>query len=99
MFEIGLSFKLMIHWGLLPPLNIMNNFLSCGCDDTDGTGGFLRWVPMTINRRQYDGLVTLLRAKGRSVSVDQVHEGRPRAYGDWFSANIRRFGPMPLMAK
>src|SRR5687768_10654554 len=88
LFDMGLSFKLMLKWKLLPPLPILNDFLRCGRDDLDDKDGILFWKPFQMSPNSLKSLVSLLSARGKNVTVDTSNRPGVRTYDDWFSANI-----------
>ena len=89
LFEMGLSFRLMLSWGLLPPLQTMNDFLACGRDDTDAEDGLLQWEPFSLTAAEYDRLARELRRRGHEVSLETVPAGRSApSYETWFASHL-----------
>jgi hypothetical protein len=102
LFDLGLSFRLMLTWGRLPPLQTMNNFLACGRDDTDGEEGLLEWEPFSLTPAEYGRLTRELSRRGHDVSIEAVPTGRSApSYEDWFASHLaessakRRTGGKP----
>ena len=88
LFHHGMSFKLMIEWGLMPPLRVFNDFLATGIDDTDDEQTTLEWEPTRLGEQQYDDLIEGLRARGFNVRIDHDTESAVSGYGDWFEMHI-----------
>jgi hypothetical protein len=94
LFDQGLSFQLMLLWGILPPLATMNEFLACGRDDTDGRDGLVEWDPVALTQSEYAGVVRDLRQRGHEVRVDPLRTGTSApSYADWFASNLARRAP------
>jgi hypothetical protein len=102
LFDLGLSFRLMLAWGLLPPLETMNDFLACGRDDTDAEEGLLQWEPFALTSAEYNRLVRDLSRRGHEVLIDTVPAERSApSYQKWFASRLaepstkRRIGRKP----
>ena len=92
LFDLGLSFRLMLSWGRLPPLETMNEFLACGRDDTSDTDeGLLQWDPCSISAAEYDELGRELARRGHEVCIDTVSPRRAApSYEKWFAAHLAK---------
>ena len=91
LFEAGLSFRLMLSWGVLPPLQTMNDFLACGRDDTDAEDGLLQWEPFALTPAEYSRLARDLRRLGHEVSIEDVGAARAApSYEKWFASRLAR---------
>jgi hypothetical protein len=100
LFDLGLSFGLMLSWGVLPPLETMNDFLACGRDDTDAEDGLLQWEPFSLTAAEYKRLARELRHRGRDVEIEAVPAGRAAPpYEAWFAARLRASPTNPRTAK
>ena len=94
LFDQGLSFQLMLSWGILPPLATMNDFLACGRDDTDAQDGLVEWEPVALTESQYARLVGDLRRRGHEVHLQPVRAGTSApSYEHWFAANLAKRSP------
>ena len=94
LFDQGLSFQLMLSWGILPPLATMNEFLACGRDDTDGQDGLVEWDPVALTQSEYAGVLRDLRQRGHEVRVDPLRAGTAApSYADWFALNLAKRAP------
>ena len=89
LFEIGLSFKLMCTWKLLPPLHVFNDFLACGRDDTDSANGLLEWEPFALSDEDYLHLQATLAARGHTLSIEQTKDGKTyKGFHEWFTSKM-----------
>ena len=89
LFEQGLSFQLMLSWGILPPLETMNDFLTCGRDDTDAKDGLVEWDPVSLTQLEYNRVVRDLRQRGYHVEVEPIRAGTvASSYESWFDAHL-----------
>jgi hypothetical protein len=94
LFELGLSFRLMLSWGVLPPLRTMNDFLACGRDDTDAEDGLLQWKPFALTASEYNRLARDLTRLGHEVSIEAVPTGSlAPSYQEWFSSQLAEHEP------
>ena len=91
LFDVGLSFQLMLYWRLLPPLQTMNEFLACGRDDADTQDGLLEWEPAALTQSEYARLVQDLERRGYDVTVDSPGAGGSApSYEAWFTSQLAR---------
>lgn len=91
LFDQGLSFKLMLSLGVLPPLKTMNTFLSCGRDDTDGEDGLVEWEPFSLTPQGYKQLAARLRKNGHKFVIEKTPSGRPSpSYSQWFEGHLAK---------
>lgn len=91
LFDQGLSFRLMLSWGMLPPLATMNKFLACGRDDTDAQDGLVEWEPVALTRPEYDRLVRDLRQRGHYVERNSLPRGTSApSYECWFASQLAK---------
>lgn len=89
LFDLGLSFRLMLSWEILPPLQTMNDFLAGGRDDTDAEDGLLQWEPFSLTPAEYIRLARDLTRRGHEVSIETVPAGRSApSYEKWFAAHL-----------
>lgn len=94
LFDHGLSFQLMLSWGILPPLETMNKFLACGRDDTDAQDGLVEWEPVALTQPEYKRVVQDLRQRGHQVQLEAVPPGTsPPTYQNWFAAHLAKRAP------
>lgn len=91
LFGQGLSFQLMLSWGILPPLATMNEFLACGRDDTDAQDGLVEWDPVALTQAQYDRVVRDLKQRGHHVQLESLRAGTSApSYQTWFSSHLAK---------
>jgi hypothetical protein len=91
LFDQGLSFRLMLSWGILPPLKTMNEFLSCGRDDTDAQDGLVEWDPVALTQSEYARLVRDLKQRGHDVQLESLRAGASApSYGEWFASHLAK---------
>src|SRR3954471_21856234 len=89
LFDQGMSFRLMLSLGILPPLQTMNEFLACGRDDTDAEDGLVEWEPVALTRSEYAGLVRALKRRGHEVKLDSTPAGASApSYVAWFASHL-----------
>jgi hypothetical protein len=94
LFDQGLSFQLMLSWGILPPLQTMNEFLACGRDDTDAEDGLVEWEPVALTKSDYARLVRDLKQRGHNVQLDSVRAGTSApSYEEWFASQLAKRPP------
>ena len=94
LFDQGMSFQLMLSWGILPPLQTMNEFLACGRDDTDAEDGLVEWEPVTLTQSDYARLVRDLKQRGHHVEIDSVPAGASApSYQEWFTSHLAKRPP------
>ena len=94
LFDQGLSFQLMLSWGVLPPLATMNEFLACGRDDTDARDGLVEWDPVALTQPQYARVLRDLRQRGHEVRLESLRAGTAApSYEDWFASNLAKRAP------
>jgi hypothetical protein len=62
--EFLLSLPHLIYLGYVPPLPVVNAFLSEGIDDA-GMGGGVEWEPFEIDQEEYEGVLNSWRAHGK----------------------------------
>ena len=94
LFDQGLSFQLMLSWGILPPLATMNKFLACGRDDTDAQDGLVEWDPVALTQSEYARLVQDLKQRGHHVQLESVRPGTSApSYEDWFASHLAKRAP------
>jgi hypothetical protein len=91
LFNQGLSFQLMLSWGILPPLATMNKFLACGRDDTDAQDGLVEWDPIVLTQSEYDRVVRELRQRGHHVELESLRAGTSApSYKEWFASHLAK---------
>jgi hypothetical protein len=96
LFDQGLSFRLMLSWGTLPPLATMNEFLACGRDDTDAEDGLVEWEPVALKQSEYDRLVRDLERRGHRVQLDALAPGiSAPSYENWFASQLANRASKP----
>ncbi len=100
LFDQGLSFRLMLSWGTLPPLPTMNKFLACGRDDTDAQDGLVEWEPVTLTSSEYDRIVRDLRQRGHYVELESLPPGTSApSYECWFASQLAKRASKPRSRK
>jgi hypothetical protein len=96
LFDQGLSFRLMLSWGTLPPLATMNKFLACGRDDTDAHDGLVEWEPVALTQSEYDRVVRNLKERGHYVQAESLPPGASApSYENWFASHLAERAPKP----
>ena len=91
LFDQGLSFQLMLSWGILPPLATMNKFLACGRDDTDAQDGLVEWEPVALTQSEYDHVVRDLNQRGHHVQLESLPTGTSApGYENWFASHLAK---------
>ena len=94
LFDQGLSFQLMLSWGILPPLATMNQFLACGRDDTDAQDGLVEWDPVALTQSEYADVCRDLKQRGHDVRLEPLRAGTSApSYEDWFASNLAKRAP------
>jgi hypothetical protein len=100
LFNQGLSFRLMLSWGTLPPLATMNKFLACGRDDTDAQDGLVEWEPVALTQSEYNRLVRDLEQLGRRVQLESLRPGTlAPSYEEWFTSHLAKHAPKSATRK
>ncbi len=96
LFDQGLSFRLMLSWGTLPPLATMNKFLACGRDDTDAEDGLVEWEPVALTQSEYNRLVRDLGRRGHHVQLHALAPGiSAPSYENWFASQLANRASKP----
>jgi hypothetical protein len=91
LFDQGLSFQLMLSWGILPPLATMNDFLACGRDDIDAQDGLVEWDPFVLTPSEYDRVVRDLKQRGHQVQLESLRPGSSApSYEKWFASHLAK---------